>query len=73
MKTYYMTAKCLIGEGPSKPDHDGTEEARDIASRMNRLLATDNIEIRVGREASLIDFDHMCLIENALARAHSQG
>lgn len=71
--TYYMTVESLVGKGPSKPDHDDTEEARDIAARMSRLLATDNIEIRVGRENSSIDFDHRCSIENALARAHSHA
>jgi len=73
LTTYYMTVESLVREGPSKPDHDETEVARDIAARMNRLLATDNIEVRVGREASLIDFDHRCSIENALARALSQA
>lgn len=73
MTTYSMTVESLVGKGPSNPEHDDAAEARDIATRMNRFLIADNIEIRLGREDSSIDFEHRCSIENALARAHSQA
>ena len=72
MTTYSMTVESLVGKSVRDPAHDETVEARAILARMNQLLARDNIEIRLGREDSSIDFDDRCSLENALARAHAQ-
>ena len=72
MTTYSMTVATLVGKSPSDLEPNDAEEAREIVTRMNQLLAPDNIEIRLGLEDSSIDFDHRCSIENALARAHAQ-
>jgi hypothetical protein len=72
MTTYSMTVETLVGKGPSDPEPNDAEKALAIVTRMNQLLEADNIEIRLGRENSSIDFEHRCSIENALARAHSQ-
>lgn len=67
-----MTLESLVGTGPSDPAHNEPLDAHAIVVRMNKILTTDDIEIRLGREDSFVEFDHRCSVENALARAHSQ-
>jgi hypothetical protein len=72
MTTYPMTVETHVGKGPSDPEPNDAEKALATVAHMNQLLEADNIEIRLGREDSSIDFEHRCSIESALACAHSQ-
>ena len=72
MTTYSMTLESLLGTGPPGPPNNDPLDAYAIVARMNQILTTDDVEIRLGRENSFVEFDHRCSVENALARAHSQ-
>ena len=67
-----MTLDSLVGTGPSDPAQNEPLDAHAIVTRMNQILTTDDIEIRLGREDSFVEFDHRRCVENALARAHTQ-